>query len=429
MAGKDIVRMSQKELKRIHVIGKAIERVLTQAEAGEMLSLSERQIRRIVQRIREEGNEGIVHRGRGRESNRRLSVEVKEKVIGLYREKYQGFGPTLATEKLEELDGIVVSDETLRQWLIEAGLWKKGRRRREHRQWRQRKERCGEMVQIDGSHHDWFEGRGPVCVLMGYIDDATGRVHGRFYEYEGTIPAMDSFMRYIRQYGIPGSVYLDKHTTYKSPAKPTIEEEFNGIEPLSEFGRALTELGVRLIHAHSPQAKGRVERLFKTFQDRVVKEMRLKGVSTIEEANSFLENYLPEYNARFAVAPYQQEDLHRPLPQGIELNRILCIRTERTVRNDDTIAHDRRLYQLEEALKGKKVIVEELIDGTMRILCRDRVIHNHPIEVRPEKPAKQQKTPRRRQPSPPADHPWRKPLFGKGFPRKQPPGQGAEAPV
>jgi transposase len=374
MAGKGIVRMSQKELKRIHVIGKAIERVLTQAEAGEMLSLSERQIRRIVQRIREEGNEGIVHRSRGRESNRRLPLEVKEKVIGLCREKYQGFGPTLATEKLEELDGIVVSDETLRQWLIEAGLWKKGRRRREHRQWRQRKERCGEMVQIDGSHHDWFEGRGPVCVLMGYIDDATGRVHGRFYEYEGTIPAMDSFMRYIRQYGIPGSVYLDKHTTYKSPAKPTIEEELNGTEPLSEFGRALTELGVRLIHAHSPQAKGRVERLFKTFQDRVVKEMRLKGVSTIEEANSFLETYLPEYNARFAVAPYQQEDLHRPLHKGINLNRILCIRTERTVRNDDTIVHNRRLYQLEEALKGKKVLgFISRICGKLAVLADSQV--------------------------------------------------------
>ena len=420
MAGKDIVRMSQKELKRIHVIGKAIEKAVTQAEAGEMLSLSERQIRRIVKRIGEEGNEGIVHRSRGRESNRKLPLEVKEKVIGLYREKYKGFGPTLAAEKLEELDGIRVSDETLRQWLIEAGLWKKGRRRREHR---------GEMVQIDGSHHDWLEGRGPECVLMGYIDDASGRVHGRFYEYEGTVPAMDSFMRYIRQYGIPGSVYLDKHTTYKSTAKPTIEEELNGVEPLSEFGRALTELGVRLIHAHSPQAKGRVERLFKTLQDRVVKEMRLRGISTIQEANIFLESYLPEHNERFAVEPHKQDDLHQPIPSGIDLNRILCIRTERTVRNDDTIVHNRRLYQLEEALKGKKVLVEELVDGTMRILCRDRVIQHHAIEVRPEKPGKQQKPPRRKTPSPSADHPWRKPLFGKSFKRKQPPGQGADAPV
>lgn len=429
MAGKGIVRMSQKELKRIHVIGKAIEKAVTQAEAGEILSLSERQIRRIVKRVREEGHEGIGHRGRGRESNRRLPLEVKEKVIGQYREKYQGFGPTLAAEKLEEVEGISVSDETLRQWLIEAGLWKKGRRRREHRQWRQRKERRGEMVQIDGSHHDWFEGRGPVCVLMGYIDDATGRVHGQFYEYEGTIPAMDSFMRYIRQNGIPASVYLDKHTTYKSTAKPTLEEELAGAEPLSEFGRALTELGVRLIHAHSPQAKGRVERLFKTLQDRVVKEMRLRGISTIDEANTFLEGYLPAYNERFAVEPHKEEDLHRPIPPGIDLTRILCIRTERTVRNDDTIVHNRRLYQLDEALKGKKVLVEERIDGTRRILCRDKVILYHAIEERPEKPAKQQKPSRRKQPVPPADHPWRKPLFGKSFTHKQPPGQGAEVPV
>lgn len=429
MAGKDIIRVSQKELKRIHVIRKAIDKVITQAEAGEILELSERQVRRIVKRIREEGNEGIGHRGRGRESNRQLPLEVKGEVIGLYREKYLGFGPTLTAEKLKELDGIEVSDETVRQWLIEAGEWQKGRRRRQHRQWRQRKEHRGEMVQIDGSHHDWFEGRGPVCVLMGYIDDASGRVYGRFYAYEGTIPAMDSFMRYIRQYGIPGSVYLDKHTTYKSTAKPTLEEELNGVEPLSEFGRALTELGVRLIHAHSPQAKGRVERLFKTLQDRVVKEMRLRGISTIEEANSFMESYLPEYNKRFEVAPHKEEDLHRPLPQGIELNRILCIRTERVVRNDDSIVHNRRLYQLEEAPKGKKVLIEERIDGTMMLWCRDKVIRYHAIESRPEKPVKQQRPPRRKQPAPAADHPWRKPLFGKSFPNKQPPELEADAPV
>jgi hypothetical protein len=228
-----------------------------------MLSLSIRQTRRIVRRVREEGPQGVVHRLRGKASNRKLPWELKDRVLELYCGKYEGFGPTLAQEKLLELDGICISDETLRCWLMEAGRWKKKRKGKKHRQWRQRKDRVGEMVQVDGSHHKWFEDRGPACVLMGYIDDATGRVYGRFYGYEGTIPAMDSFKRYMRKQGIPMSLYLDKHSTYRSPGEPTIEDELHGREPLSEFGRAVGELGVTLIHAHSPQAKGRVERLFR----------------------------------------------------------------------------------------------------------------------------------------------------------------------
>lgn len=214
------------------------------------------------------------------------------RIVRLYHEKYQGFGPTFTTEKLFELEGIDVSKETVRTYLLEAGQWQKNRKVRIHRQWRERKSHCGEMVQMDGSHHDWFEGRRPKCVLMGYIDDATGRIFCRFYEYEGTIPAMDSFKRYIRKYGLPMSVYFDKHTTYKSTAEPSVEDEINGTEPLSEFGRALTELQVELIHAHSPQAKGRIERLFKTLQDRLGKEMTIRGISTIEDANGIVKSFL-----------------------------------------------------------------------------------------------------------------------------------------
>jgi hypothetical protein len=181
---------------------------------------------------------------RGRPSNRRISHKIKERVIRLYRTQYKDFGPTLASEKLPERDGIEINDETLRRWLIEVGDWKKIRRRKRHRQWRERNHHEGEMVQMDGSHHDWFEGRGPRCVLMGYIDDATGRVFGRFYDYEGTIPAMDSFKRYIKKYGLPLSVYLDRYKTYKSTAKPTIGDELNDEEPLSDFERALRELRV-----------------------------------------------------------------------------------------------------------------------------------------------------------------------------------------
>jgi len=222
MAGEDMIMARQGELKRLHVIEKVLEGIIKQVEAAEILSLSGRQIRRIVKRIRSEGSRGIIHRSRGRPSNRRISHKIKERVINLYRAQYKDFGPTLASEKLLERNGIRINDETLRMWLIEAGDWKKIRNRRRHRQWRERKHYYGEMVQLDGSHHDWFEERGPWCVLMGYVDDATGRVFGRFYEYEGTTPAMDSFKRYIKKHGLPLSVYLDKYKTYKSTAKPTI---------------------------------------------------------------------------------------------------------------------------------------------------------------------------------------------------------------
>ena len=225
--------------------------------------------------------------------------------------------------------------------------------------------------------------------LMGYIDDATGRAYCRFYEYEGTIPAMDSFKRYIKKNGIPVSAYMDKHTTYKSPVKQTPEEEIEGIEPLSEFGRALKELGVNIIHANSPQAKGRIERLLKTLQDRLVKEMRLRGISTIEEANKFLKCYLPIYNRKFARKAQKEEDLHRAITKEVNLDNILCIRTERTVKNDNTIAHKKKLYQIEEPVKGGKVTVEEHINGKMRLTYEGNSLKFKEIAVRPEKQQKQ----------------------------------------
>lgn len=411
MAEKEIIMAKQKELKRLYIIHKAIEGAITQAEAARHTGLSERQIRRIVERIRQEGDKGIVHKSRGRESNRKKPQKVKDRFIGLYREKYLGFGPTLTAEKLAEVDTIELSDETVRKWLIEAGLWQEKRKRSVHRQWRQRKEHCGEMVQLDGSHHDWFEGRRAKCVLMAYIDDATSRVYGRFYEYEGTIPAMDSFKRYIKKYGIPMSLYFDRHTTYKSPSDPSIEDEINGTEPLSEFGRALLELGVTRIHAHSPQAKGRVERLFETLQDRLVKEMRLQGISTIEEANKFLEtSYWADFNKKFMVIAQQEKGLHRALSKDLKLDKVLCIRTERTVRNDNTIGHNRKLYQLKEAFPKKtKVTVEEQVDGSMLITYKEVRIKYKEIEVRPEKVHKEKVKIRRKAGHiPSADHPWRK---------------------
>jgi len=409
MAREDMIMMHQREVKRLHVIRKVLERVIKQVEAAEILSLSGRQIRRIVKRIRREGDRGIVHQSRGRPSNRRVADKVKDKVIRLYRAQYKDFGPTLASEKLSERDGIGVSDETLRRWLLEAGDWKRSRKGRRHRQWRERKHHYGEMVQIDGSHHAWFEERGPGCVLMGYIDDATGKVFARFYTYEGSLPAMDSFKRYSKKYGLPIKVYLDKHTTYKSTAKQTIQDELDQVEPLSQFERALKELGVEVLHAHSPQAKGRIERLFRTFQDRVVKEMRLRGIRTLEEANQFLEEYLPLYNRRFSVCPKGKDNFHRPLPKGLVLDTILCIKTERSLRNDFTVAHNRKLYQVEDTVKASKLMVQERVDGSMIMTHQGRSLRFKEITERPVREKPGVVLMRTRKPYiPPADHPWRK---------------------
>jgi hypothetical protein len=408
MAGEDMIMVGQRELRRLHVIQKVLERVIKQVEASEILSLSCRQIRRIVKRIKVEGDKGVIHKSRGRPSNRRIPGRIKDKVISLYQTKYKGFGPTLASEKLLERDGIRINDETLRSWLIETGDWKKTRKKKGHRQWRERKHHYGEMVQMDGSHHGWFEDRGPRCVLMGYIDDATGDAFGRFYGYEGTIPAMDSFKRYIQKRGLPMSVYLDKYKTYKSTAKPSIQDELNDLEPLSDFERALKELGVEVLHANSPQAKGRIERLFGTLQDRLVKEMRLRRIRTLEEGNQFLEEYLPLYNRRFSVSPKGKDNLHRPLVKGLDLDTILCRRTERALRNDFTVAHNHKLYQIEETIQTSKVMVQDRIDGSIRIYYKGRALRFKEITERPVRERKEPVVVPKKKPfTPPPSHPWR----------------------
>ena len=405
MARRDMIVMSLREVKRLKAVQSAIDRQVTQKAAALMVNLSERQVRRLVTAVRSHGDRGIIHGLRGRPSNRSLSEDVREKVLSRYQERYPDFGPTFASEKLLESDGIKISDETLRLWLIEAGLWKKRRRKRsEHRQWRERRACFGEMVQMDGSHHDWLEGRGPKLVLMGYIDDARSTAYGRFYDYEGTMPAMDSFKRYGSKNGLPMSVYLDRHTTYKSPKKLT---EWDEAESLSQFERALKELGVEVIHALSPQAKGRIERLFGVLQDRLVKEMRLRGITTKEEANAFLEGYLPRYNERFEVCPANEADAHVKLPRHVDLDRYLCIKTERTIRNDNTIALDGRLYQLEER-GGKKVVVEERLDGSLHVTSKGVSLKYREITARPKKEAKTHPRVFNRPPKPAKDHPWRR---------------------
>ena len=412
MVGEGKVIMSVKELRRVSVIRQTMEKKLTQVKAGTLLGLTTRHIRRLLARVAQAGDQGLAHRGRGKPSNRRIPAKVKVNALTLDEKRYGDFGPTLAAEKLVECHGMTISAETMRGWLRGAGLDHFTRRKRPHRAWRERKAHVGELVPLDGSHHDWFEGRGPRCVLMAYIDDASSQVYARFYAYEGTIPAMDSFMRYVRHYGIPLAIYANKHSTYHSPALPTVDEQLAGVKPLSQFGRALGELGVELIPAHSPQAKGRVERLYQTVQDRRVKELRLAGVSTLEAANRFLDGYLPIHNRRFTVQPAQAADLHRPRPAHRELDRILCLKTTRCLRKDFTIAHQGRLYQIHETIRAPHVLVEEHVNGTLRITHQGRSVGVHTITSRPVKAATVKPLPRARQPvMPRPNHPWRKGLW------------------
>jgi len=383
MAGKDIITVSQKEMKKVHVVEGLIRKHYGQKEASEQLGLGTRQVRRLIKRYLEEGEQGMAHKLRGQESNRAYDRGFRENIIKIYEERYNDFGPVFASEKLEEVEGIRVNGETLRLWLLkEEGIRVWQRKKRRHRKKRERKMFIGIMVQMDGSHHDWLEGRGPKLVLIGYIDDATGKVYARFYKYEGTIPALDSFKRYIRKNGLPQVVYFDRHTTYKSTRKSSIEDELLNREALSQFGRALKELGVDFIHARSPQAKGRVERMFRTFQDRLVKEMRLVGIKTLEEANDFLDRYLPKFNKRFNVKPLEKGDMHRKIPKGMDIDSILCIKTERALRNDYTVMHNRKFYQILDKTRAKKVLIEERLNGKLYITYKGQNLKYREIEAR-----------------------------------------------
>lgn len=271
----------------------------------------------------------------------------------------------------------------------------------------------GELIQLDGSHHDWFDGRGPRCVLMAYIDDASNRVFARFYPYEGTMPAMDSFRRYVTRSGMPLALDTDKHTTYQSSAAP--EEQLAGRMPHSQFERSLAKLGVAVIHAHSSQAKGRVERLFRAFQDRLIKRLRLAGVAMLDVANRFVATYLPIYNRRFAVPSAQAADLHRPRPARRDLDRSLCVKTTRVLRRDWTVAHHGQLYQIRDNIRATHVQVEERIDGTMRLPNHGQPLTYQAIVARPLRVPSPPKIARpQRTVTPTRAHPWRKSLLPEG---------------
>ena len=368
--GEDILAMKSHELERYQIIRKVFDNQINQQEAAECLSLSDRQIRRIVKRVRLEGARGVVHRLRGSAGCRRLEEPFKHKVLGLYKRYYPDFGPTLASEKFLERHKIRINDETLRLWLIQEGLRQAKRLSApKERTWRARKDHLGEMTQMDGSHHDWLEGRGPKLVLMGYIDDATGQFFGEFFDYEGTVPAMESLKSYIHRHGIPRSIYLDRHNTYKVNKRQMYQDwPFRDKEELTQFGRACKQLGIRLIYAYSPQAKGRVERVFETLQDRLVKELRLADTRSCQKANKVLWRYLDTFNQKFGVTAKKSGDLHRPLDKSVNLEDILSIQTAHVLRNDRTVIHGRGLYQVLVKTRAQKVTVHEYLNGRM-VIC------------------------------------------------------------
>ena len=413
MAREDTISMSQREVNRLQVIQGVIEGRVRQRQAAGVLDVSVRQIRRLVKRVRADGAAGVCHRSRGKPSNRRTAPRRKARVLKLFQTRYADFGPTFACEKLAEREGITVSDETLRGWLKAAGVPYPRRKPRPHRQWRARRVYRGELVQVDGSHHAWLEDRGPAGVLMAYIDDASSTVFARFYDHEGTVPALDSFGRYVAQYGLPHAVYTDKHSTYRSPATPTVDDELHDRRPQSQFERSLGELGVKVIHAHSPQAKGRVERLFRTFQDRLIKELRLATISTVEAANAFLETYLPWYNQRFGVAPAQAADLHRPSPGQRVLAGALCLKSARTVRRDGTVVYEGQWYQLDESHRPARVVVEERLDGQRVLTAGGHRLRYHALPAPPPRAVAPPRPPARPRPrvKPGRDHPWKRRPF------------------
>jgi len=408
---EELITLTKNEHDRLAIIRRLIRRELKQKVAAELLGLSTRQVRNLVRKVERDGARGLAHGNRGKPSPKRLAQELVDRIVALVKERYRGFKPKFATEKLWTRERIRVSDEKMRQIMIQAGLWRVRRHKSEVHPWREPKAYYGEMVQMDGSHHAWLENRGPKLVLMGMVDDARNRFYGRFYAYEGVFPAMDVLKGYIRRYGLPRSLYVDKHSTYKTVRHPSEDEMLRGEEASTQFERVAQELGIKLIHAHSPQAKGRIERAFATLQDRLVKEMRLASISTLEEANRFLEEYLPGFNVQFEREPREAEDLHRPLPKGLKLEDIFCLKATRTILDGYVIRWKGKRFAIEEPTRrmlGRPATVMLHFDGRMIIRYEGRDLAYREI---PERPKRVQAVPvvRPKPPKyiPPPTHPWR----------------------
>lgn len=361
------VEMSQRERDILKVMQPVLDGKRTQSQAARLLQLSVRQVRRIQRKLEEGGDTAIIHQLRGKPSNRQHDDTFRKRVLKAYQQRYRDFGPTFACEKLDD-EGLKVKAETLRRWLIKEGLWQRRRQRDPHRSRRPRRDCFGELIQMDASIHDWLEGRGEEIVLITMIDDATGRLLARFYP-AGTVQAhMDLLGRWLRCHGRPLALYTDRHSIFEAHEKG---QPLADPDAKTQFGRALEELDIELIRAHSPQAKGPVERSFGTAQDRWVKELRLADAKACEQANAVLEKLLPDHNRRFAKPARDAKDAHRRLGKSHRLESILSIQSERVVSNDYVVRYANRFYQLHTPVypgeRRGRVVIEERLDGSMAI--------------------------------------------------------------
>jgi transposase len=417
--------MSTKELRRAGVLARVTAKTLTLKAAAVLMDVSYRQAKRLYRRYRRAGASGLKHRSAGRPSNRRTPGRRRARALALIRAKYSGdvdrrFGPTLAAEHLASEDGLTVDHETLRRWMLAAGLWSRVRKRSPHRRRRERMGHFGELVQLDGSFHPWFEDRGPQSCLLTLVDDATGRSLGRFGAQETIWAAVGVLRAWIARYGLPRALYTDWKNVYVR--RPTEAEQATGAAPLTQFGRMCAVLGIRIIPASSPQAKGRIERNHGTQQDRLVKKLRRKGIADLIAANAFLEaEYWADHNHRFAQAPASPEDYHVAVPRGVRLDQVFRLATQRSVSNDWVVRYDNRLLQLARQ-SGRPparstVLVYEAPEGTLEIRYRDRVMRWTEVTGPLARPAPPSPVPPRPVPSQVIrlkprracdDHPWRR---------------------
>jgi len=389
--------MSARERDRLKVLHEVRKRHITQKQAGVELGISVRWVRTLVKRLRREGDSALRHRRRGRPSNRKTPEGVKRRVLELFRQKQQAklwhdYGPTLAAEELAEDHGIRVNRETLRQWLMEAKLWRARRSRIERAHlWRARRARYGELVQWDTSEHNWLEGRGEKLYLISMIDDATSQLTAQFVRHDSTAENLEQLRRYVEQHGRPVAVYTDKASWFQI-APRAIHHRDAPQQQLSQIGRALQELNMEWIAAHSPQAKGRIERSFKTAQDRLVKGLRRVGAKDRETANADLEQgFMPLWNERFRCPPQLAGDAHRAVPKGMNLDSVLSIRESRTVSADYTVRWQGVIYRVEReqvrvGMRGARVQLEQWRDGSRWMRWRNRTLALAPCESTPRAP-------------------------------------------
>lgn len=418
-----LICMTKEELSKYEIIMDLIAGKINGTDASKQIGVTIRHIKRLKSKVDKNGAEGLIHKNRGQSGNRKLDPKIVKKAEKYLKEKYSSFGPTFAAEKLDEIHKIKLGKETVRTMMTDLKLWKPKSRKKSGKWhvWRARKDNFGEMQQFDGSYHIWF-GNEESCLLLS-VDDATGRItHAKFDINESTIAVFKFWLEYFAKNGLPLSIYLDKFSTYKINHKNATDNK----DMITQFERAMKQIGVNPITAHSPQAKGRVERMNGTLQDRLVKELRLAGITTIDEANEFLEKYIPKFNAKFAVAPKRKSDLHKTTGKQIKekLPQIFSIQDQRKVNNDYTVQFKNNFFQLDReqtttVYKKDTVIVEEHLDETIKLRLRDNYLNYKTLPERPKKeiniklPAltkqKQNSTYK-----PPADHPWRKQfLFNK----------------